>query len=48
MIKNSLSTDALKAVGVDKKMAIKNLTKEHLAYFKEHREIFEFNQNDNL
>lgn len=48
LIKNSLSTDALKAVGVDKKMAIKNLTKEHLAYLKEHREIFEFNQNDNV
>ncbi|MBB1306723.1 HNH endonuclease [Pseudoalteromonas sp. SR43-5] len=48
LIKNSLSADALKAVGVDKHMAIKNLTKEHLAYLKEHREIFEFNQNDNV
>ena len=48
LIKNSLSADALKAVGVDKNMTIKNLTKEHLGYLKEHREIFEFNQNDNV
>lgn len=48
LIKNSLSASSLKAVGVDKKMAIKNLTEEHLAYLREHREIFEFNQNDNV
>lgn len=48
LVKSSLSADTLKAVGVDKQMAIKNLTKEHLAYLKEHREIFEFNQIDNV
>ena len=42
LVKSSLSADTLKAVGVDKQMAIKNLTKEHLAYLKEHREIFYF------
>lgn len=48
LIKGSLSAETLEAVGVNKHMTIKNLTKEHLAYLKEHREIFEFNQNDNV
>ena len=42
LVKSSLSADTLKAVGVDRQMAIKNLTKEHLAYLREHREIFYF------
>lgn len=48
LIKNSLSADTLEAVGVDKNMTIKNLTKEHLAYLKEHREIFEFGHSNNV
>jgi len=42
LIKDSLSAETLEAVGVNKHMTIKNLTKEHLDYLKEHREIFYF------